>query len=237
MTMFRSLLLVTLMLAVGSSVLAGPVIQFDHDEFDFGRVAQRATVSDRFIITNTGDQTLEITTVNPGCGCTKAPLADSSLAPGESAVLDLFFSTKSYRGVVSKRPYLETNISEDKVYLKIKAEVFSNPDTLQPLHFSPATLDVSQFRAKPRKKAKFWIHNTSAEAQTIKIVKRPEQVFDVALAEVVPAGDSIRGVITVHDDQLENEFEHSLTIELDDEAGTRYSLPVKRMLRVKKPGG
>ncbi len=217
-----------------TSVVAGPNIGIPEPEFNFGRAAQHAVLSHRFKITSTGDDTLVINKIVPGCGCTKAPLSDSVLAPGEETILELFFSTKSFRGIVNKSTYLETNISDEKYYIKFEAELLPEPDTVKPIHLSPSRLDVSQFKPKVRKKAKFWIHNTDSVDYRIKVIDYADKVFDIKMPELIPAHDSAWGGVIVKDDYIETEFEHSITFEVDDGSGLRYSLPVKRMYKVRK---
>ena len=226
--------LLLLMSMVVSAVSAQPGIRIPGESFDFGRTAQYAVVSHRFWIHSTGNQPLVITKVVPGCGCTKAPLRDSVIAPGDSTYLDLYFSTKSYRGYVKKRPYVETNIDGSQHYMMISAELLPEPDTIQPIHLSPARLDVSQFKPKVRRKAGFWIVNTDAVDYKITPVDHAAHAFAVELPTLVPAGDSAKGQVTVTDAFLEADFEESFTFEISDSSRTRYSLPVKRMYRVKE---
>lgn len=212
---------------------AGPVVEIPNPLFDFGKVCQRAQVAHTFWIKSVGDDTLRITKVVPGCGCTKAPLQDSVIAPGDSAALEIFFSTKSYRGIVSKRPYLETNAGEEKVYVKITSELLPEPDSAMPLSLSPYNLDVSQFTQKPRRRAKFLIHNKSDQDYEITLVDWSRKHFDVKLPNKIKAGETAEGMVIVHEEAVETEFEQSLTFEINDEANSRYSLPVKRMYRIK----
>lgn len=233
--MIRVLILLALGLSIMiTAVQAGPAIEISVDSFNFGRAAQHAVLSHRFKIASTGDDTLIITNIVPGCGCTRAPLADSSLAPGEETTLELFFSTKSFRGIVSKKAYFETNISEAKYYIKFQSELLPQPDTMMPIHLSPSRLDISQFKTKVRRKAKFWIHNKDSVDYRLKLIDYADKVFDVKMPEIVKAHDSAWGGITVKDEAIPTEFEHSVTFELDDGSGIRYSLPVKRMYRVKE---
>jgi len=222
------------MLAVTASVQAGPAIEISEDSFDFGRTSQHAVVSHRFTISSVGDDTLRITNVVTGCGCTRAPLTDSIIAPGGQTTLELFFSTKSYRGLVSKTTYLETNVGEAKEYIKVSTELLPDPDTVMPIHLSPARLDVSQFKPTVRQKARFYIHNKDSVDYQITLIDHADHVFDVTLPEVVKAHDSAWGGVILHDEAIGTEFEHSLTFEINDANRTRYSLPVKRMYRVKE---
>lgn len=226
----RFILSLSLLLFISNVVYGGPMIEIKNGSFNFGKTAQHAAVSHTFWIKSTGDQPLEITKVIPGCGCTKAPLKDSTLAPGDSTSLEIIFSTKSYRGYVSKKPYLETNIGEDKSYLRIDAELMPKPDSqFYPLRISPYNVDVSQFSDKVRRKAKFVIENLSDTDLTLSVVDMDSKNFDLDLPKKIKAGESVTGMIDVHEDKVDLEFEQSFTFETSD--GNRYSLPVKRIIR------
>jgi len=235
-TVTTILILSTMTCVLASASLAGPAIELPDPEFDFGRISQHAKVAHRFWVKSVGDDTLRILKVEPGCGCTKAPLMDSILAPGDSTSLDIIFSTKSFRGFVSKRPYLETNIGEDRYYIRISSELLPEPENAMPVSLSPARLDVSQFRAKPRLKAKFLVQNKGDIDLDILLIDYAEDYFTVELPAQVKAGETVEGIVAVHEHLETEEFERSLTIQISDEERTRYSLPVKRMYRVKSEG-
>lgn len=231
----KSILLFLMLFIVGGSVVAGPRFEVSEFEYDWGKTCQHATVSHRFWIESTGDDTLVITKIAPGCGCTKAPIEDSVLAPGEKTPLDLFFSTKSYRGIVEKVPYFETNINDQRTYLRIKAELIPEPESMRPVYPSPYKVDVSQFRpTPPRTKTKFYIVNPSEQDYNLTLVNHPERVFAVDMPATVAAGDSARVIIDVKDEYIEQEFNHSLTFSIDDELNSRFTVPIERMLRIKK---
>ncbi len=235
MSRARNTVLMALLLLVVFTLMAasGPKVEIPEATYDFGRVAQHAVVSHRFWIKSTGDETLRITKVDPGCGCTDAPLRDSVLAPGDSTVLEILFRTKSYRGPVSKRPFLETNAGDGKVYLKIKADLLADPQQARPIVLDPPRLDVSQYKATPRLRARFQIHNRDTVDYRITLIDHADEFFEVRLPQIVKAGDSAQGGIRVRESVAEREFEHSLTFEIDDDSTTRYTLPVKRLYRVK----
>ena len=193
------------------SVLAGPAVEIPEPLFDFGRVCQKAQVAHIFWIKSVGDDTLRITRIESGCGCTKAPIGDSMIAPGDSTALEIFFSTKSYRNKVSKRPYLETNAGENKVYVKISAVLVPVPDTVMPISLKPYNLDISQFTTKPRRRARFLIENKSDQDYELTMIDWSRQHFDVKLPEQVKAGETADGMVIVHEDMIEAEFEQSLT--------------------------
>jgi len=224
-----------MLLSLSVTVSAAPDISFSETSFNFGKAPQRAAVSHTFWIKSTGTDTLVIEKVIPGCGCTKAPLKDSVLAPGDSTSLEIIFETKSFRGFVAKKPYLETNISDEKIYLRIDAELFPKPESITPISFEPFKLDVSQYTEKPRSKAKFHLVNKSDKDYEITMIDDANKAFDIKLPKKIKAGETIEGMITVHKDMLDKEFNSSFTIQINDDFQTRVSLPIRRILRnVKK---
>ncbi len=215
------------------SATAGPAVKISDPEFDFGKAPQHAELSHTYVIKSVGDDTLRITKIVPGCGCTKAPVEDSVLAPGDSTLLTIKFDSGRFRGATTKRPYIETNAGPDKYYMKFWANLITDPKSDLPLQISPLPVDVSQFTATPRAKAGFMITNQGGQDLNIKIVDNYNKSFTIDMPNKVKAGESIEGTIKVKDGMLSEEFGESFTIEIDNLEQQRYSVPVKRMVRVK----
>jgi Protein of unknown function (DUF1573) len=219
------------------TAMAGPGILIPDATFNFGRVAQNTKVGHLFWIKSTGDDTLRITKVVPGCGCTQMPLKDSVLGPGDSTELEVVFSTKGFKGYVTKTPYLETNIDDEKTYVKIIAECMPEDDTTTTVRVVPAKLDVSQFREKPRRKATFVIiNNTDADLEITKILGSPKY-FKLTLPASVKAHGKAEGSIEVVESMISRDFESAFTFETSDDSHTRYTIPVMRQYRVKDNAG
>jgi len=81
---------------------AAPHISFDAIHFDFGKISADAKVSHRFKVTNTGQAPLNITRLNPSCGCTSTVLGKWTLAPGESTEIEVTFNPSGFRGLSRK---------------------------------------------------------------------------------------------------------------------------------------
>lgn len=220
------------LLVFSLSLLAGPAVEVSPSSFNFGKTIQRAQISHTFWVKSTGDENLIITKIEPGCGCTKAPIADTIIAPGDSTALEIILSTKSYRGFLSKRPYFLTNASEDKNELRIDAELIPNPADIGPVLSDPPLIDVSQFTDKPRRKAKFKLLNKSDKELKISLIDTAGKKFIVELPETIPAHETVEGTVIVNEDMIEAEFEQSFTILVDDDFATRISIPIKRTYRV-----
>lgn len=226
------------LLCVPAIVLAGPGIKIKDDTFNFGKVIQNTTTTHSYWIKSTGDETLRIIEVVPGCGCTQIPLLDSTLAPGDSTRLDIIFSTKSFVGNVNKRPYVMTNASAEKVGMSIFAEILTDPEMAQPVVLRPARLDVSQFTAQPRRRAAFKIVNKSSEALKLHPVDTAFKSFEVNLPKVIDAGATAEGMVIVRKSAIEKSFKESFTFEvLGAETRELYTLPIERLYRVKDTVG
>jgi hypothetical protein len=235
---FKPFLCVSLfILCVAGTILAEPAITIPDASFNFGRVAQNAKVGHVFWIKSTGSDTLRILKAVPGCGCTQMPLADSTLAPGDSTELEVIFSTKGFKGYVTKTPYLETNVNDEKSYVKIYAECLPEDDTTTAIRVAPSRLDVSQFREKPRRKATFTIINTTAEDLDITKILGAPKYFKLTLPASVKAHAKAEGSVEVVDAMITKDFESAFTFEISDDSHTRYTIPVTRQYRVKDNSG
>ena len=81
---------------------AAPHISFEASHFDFGKISADTKVSHRFKVTNTGQAPLNITRLNPSCGCTSTVLGKWTLAPGESTDIEVTFNPAGFRGLSRK---------------------------------------------------------------------------------------------------------------------------------------
>jgi hypothetical protein len=61
------------------------------------------------VFTNTGDATLEITGVTPGCGCTTVGEWTRKVEPGNTGVIPIQFNSAGYNQMVTKTPWLTCN--------------------------------------------------------------------------------------------------------------------------------
>ena len=231
-----SLLILLLVLAATGAARAKAGIEIPNHEFFFGKTLQQVGLTHSFWIKSVGDDTLRIIKIVPGCGCTKAPVTDTLIAPGDSTRMDITFSTGSYRGYVSKKPYVLSNVGNEKTYVKIHAQVFPNPADIGPVTVSPLALDVSQVdENEVRDVAKFLIVNPTDRDFEIGPVDIDHKSFDVKLPNKVKAGETVEGEITVHKDALDKEFFESLTFAIDDDDMSVFSIAVGRRLLYKNP--
>ncbi len=90
---------------------------------DLGIVAKGEKAVHDFVIKNEGDAVLEITNVQPACGCTVAEF-DKSIAPGQTGKVHTVLDTTTFNGPISKGVSVFTNDpANPRLELTIRAKV------------------------------------------------------------------------------------------------------------------
>ncbi|HPG34247.1 MAG: DUF1573 domain-containing protein [Lentimicrobiaceae bacterium] len=100
-----------------------PVMSFEKDFHDFGRVIQGEKVSFGFKFTNTGKSDLIISRVSSSCGCTVPDFPKTPIKPGESHKIDVKFDSEGRRGYQNKTITIVSNTQPNTQVIRIKAEV------------------------------------------------------------------------------------------------------------------
>ncbi len=92
-------------------------------EFDAGNVNKGDLIKHDFVIENKGKGTLEITHVQPACGCTVTEY-DKQIAPGKSGKITATVNTANFSGPIQKMVSVTTNdLKMSNFQLAIKATV------------------------------------------------------------------------------------------------------------------
>lgn len=104
-----------------------PIITFEKNHHDFGKITGDRKVTYRFKVTNTGTAVLNITRLNPSCGCTSTVLGKWSLAPSESTEVEASFDPHGFRGQVRKSiQVISDDPANGTVTLTFEAEVIQD---------------------------------------------------------------------------------------------------------------
>lgn len=112
-------------LLVAASVFAAgkPKIVAAEPVKDVGTVAKGEKIVNDFVIRNEGDAVLEITNVQPACGCTVAEF-DKSIAPGQTGKIHAVVDTTTFNGPISKGVSVFSNDPDTpQLELTIRAKV------------------------------------------------------------------------------------------------------------------
>ncbi len=112
-----------------------PVITFDNDLHNFGRITEGESLTYSFHFTNTGKSDLVISNCNATCGCTVADFPHKRIAPGEDGYVEVTFDSRGKVGQQYQEVTVSTNAQPSLVRLKITAQVGSAP--------APAPITIS----------------------------------------------------------------------------------------------
>lgn len=81
-----------------AAAAAAPHLEAPLATHDFGWRDAAETVTNRFILRNTGDADLHLTAIKTACGCTRAEPAARVIAPGAETVLEVHLALRGLQG-------------------------------------------------------------------------------------------------------------------------------------------
>jgi hypothetical protein len=96
-----------------------PVMKFEKESHDFGKIRPGDIVTYDFKFTNAGKSPLIITDGYATCGCTKPTWPTAPVKPGESGIIHVRFDSKGKMGLQDKMITLtaNTNPAQNMVHL------------------------------------------------------------------------------------------------------------------------
>lgn len=100
-----------------------PVLAFDADLHDFGRISEGESISYSFHFTNKGSGDLVITNAQASCGCTVADYPKGRIAPGGEGYVTVSFNSRGKVGVQYQEVILTSNAQPARSVLRIAAQV------------------------------------------------------------------------------------------------------------------
>jgi hypothetical protein len=159
-----------------------PRVQFSETTFNFGKVQPTNVLIHEFIITNFGNAMLEITAVQPGCGCTTAGTWDRQVAPGKTGKIPIQFNPANFFGTVTKGVTVTCNDPVQATHhLQIQATIW-RPVEVQPqyVHFMPVEGEETNETRVVR------IINNQEDAITLQAPTSSTPVFKTELKTVKP---------------------------------------------------
>jgi Protein of unknown function (DUF1573) len=145
----------------------GPVITFDNENHDYGRVMYGQKVTHEFTVTNTGDETLIIKKVESTCGCTQAVKGASEVPPHEKTRIVTSFDTTGFSaGKKLKKVHVYSNDPKRPM-----ATLTFTADVVRELSIDPRSLARKIPESVETVSLPLKITNGSDKAVTIKGVK------------------------------------------------------------------
>lgn len=123
----QSFLGIMLFLGMTFTSFAQPKLEIEGGNiYDWGQQKpDPAGLKAKIKLFNKGTDTLKISSVKPGCGCTAAPLDKYNVEPNGFAVMDITLNASSYTGDVSKSITINSNdAAKPSEVLHLKAYMF-----------------------------------------------------------------------------------------------------------------
>lgn len=96
-----------------------PVMKFEKEMHDFGKIKSGDKVTYEFKFTNTGKSPLIVKDAIASCGCTKPEWPHTPIKPGESAAIKVTFNSLGKMGLQDKQITItaNTNPAQNLVHL------------------------------------------------------------------------------------------------------------------------
>lgn len=110
------------LVAVALTAVAQPRFTSNTEIHDFGQIEWKHPVTVQYTITNTGDQPLVLTEVEPDCACSVAQWTKTPIAPGAKGTVNVTFDAEAL-GHFHKSVAIYSNAQPHLVYLKFNGEV------------------------------------------------------------------------------------------------------------------
>ena len=106
-----------------------PIISFEKDFHDFGKLISGEQVTYSFKFKNTGKSLLIIANVSTSCGCTVSSFPKQPIKPGDGATIDVSFDSKDRHGLQTKSITVFSNTQPPSTILRIQSSVVE-PDEI-----------------------------------------------------------------------------------------------------------
>lgn len=124
--------LLAFVLLFAATAGAQPVATWVETEHDFGVIDEaNGRVTCHLRLTNTGDEPLLITRVQPTCGCTAGDYPREAIAPGDTAAVTLTYNPANRPGEFNKEVYVYTNTTPSRSTVVIRGNAIPVKETLE----------------------------------------------------------------------------------------------------------
>lgn len=101
-----------------------PMIQFQEEKWDFGKVKQGDILSHEFVFKNVGEAPLSILRVRTSCGCTAALVSEKKIEPGKEGRIKVTFNSGGYAEKIVKSIYVDSDDpNRSNLELLVSAEI------------------------------------------------------------------------------------------------------------------
>lgn len=174
---------------------AQPALKTDRDVANMGELMFQMPTKAEFQIENTGTTDLQITRVNPSCGCTTVEWTQTPIPPGEKGKIEVVYDALML-GVFQKDIEVYTNASEQPFYLHIQGRVVSKlvnyeglfPIDLGNIRLNTNNVEFDNVNKGDRPVAEIAVVNTSRTSYVPQLMHLPPYLEARYLPEKLSGG-------------------------------------------------
>jgi hypothetical protein len=181
-------------------------IQFATPVYDFGKVKSGDPVKYTYIFTNVGSGTLEVTHVQPQCGCTTAGEFTKKVEPGQTGLIPIQFNSGNYpAGPVTKMiTVTSSDPDHPQTMLQLKGAIWKPIDiqpTMAVLNIppdgpgAPTVVKIINNTEEPLVLTDPQSNNRMATAALT--TNQPGKEFQLAISAVPPIKSPFNAAITI----------------------------------------
>jgi hypothetical protein len=127
---------------------------------------------------------------------------------------------------VTKSPTIKTNENQPDKGVRIKTYVVAKPDSTFPVVLKPFKFVLHGSSDTTPVQLRFTIKNVSRQTLTPRLVSAPKSLLTVSLPELIPPGQSAQATVIITGPGTKETFEKSITLEFDDAAKSRFTVPI-----------
>lgn len=200
--MKRTLTTLYAIAAVALTAVAQPRFTSNTEMYNFGQIEWKHPVTAQFTITNTGNQPLVLSEVEPDCACTVAQWTNTPIAPGAKGTVNVTFDAEAL-GHFQKSVAIYTNAQPHLVYLKFSGEVVreikdftrTHPYLIGQIRIDKNTLDFSDVQPGDKPVIHIGVVNLSEHPYEPVLMHLPPYLQTEVKPSVLQQGE--KGIITL----------------------------------------
>ena len=207
--------------------------------YSFGQIEWKHPVTVQYTITNTGDQPLVLTEVEPDCACSVAQWTKTPIAPGAKGTVNVTFDAKAL-GHFQKSVAIYSNAQPNLVYLKFNGEVVqeikdftkTHPYLIGQIRIDKNSLDFPDIQHGEQPVIHIGVVNLSDRPYEPVLMHLPPYLQTKVEPNVLQKGE--KGVITLNSERLTDLGLTQASVYLSrfsgDKVGDENEIPVSAIL-------
>ncbi len=206
----------------------GPKALVVEPRFDMGFMPQMTKVAHTFWVNNIGTDSLRIRNVTVSCGCTKATNPTKAIAVNDSVPIEIVFDAGTRKRAQNKTVSVSSNDPvSSSLELAFTCYVYEPNEAVGPVAFTKnEKIDIKNTELAKPVTVQF-VNKSSAELLP-RAVMWPKEIMTIEMPKAaVPPGGTGQLLVKFKPSLPEKNYVKSFTVEFNDAAKTRYTIPVK----------